>query len=141
MIQLSEVLFLNNCTTVIILPNQLKMEVSLYNYFEVVQMTFAERLKMLRQEKEVTQLKIGELLGVSARMISFYEIGKHIPREAESLIILAKYFDVSLDYLLGMSNVRNYNQLVKSFKAYSLLSDKGKEEADEYMLFLNQKYK
>jgi transcriptional regulator with XRE-family HTH domain len=117
------------------------MEVSLYNYFEVVKMTFAERLKMLRQEKEVTQTKIGELLGVSARMISFYEMGKHIPRDAESLIKLAKYFDVSLDYLLGMTSVRNYNQLVKSSKAYTSLPDKGKLEADEYILFLNHKYK
>jgi transcriptional regulator with XRE-family HTH domain len=104
-------------------------------------MTFAERLKMLRQEKEIKQADLGKLLGVSARMISFYEIGKHIPREAVSLIKLAEYFDVSLDYLLGMSNVRNYNHLVKSFKSYSLLSDKGKKEADEYMLFLSQKYK
>lgn len=104
-------------------------------------MTFGERLKMLRQEKEITQAELGQLLGVSARMIGFYEVGKHIPRDAESFIKLAKYFDVSLDYLLGMSNVRNYELLIKSYKMYISLSDKGKQAADEYIFFLNQKYK
>lgn len=104
-------------------------------------MTFAERLKMLRQEKEVTQSKLGILIGVSARMISFYERGKHIPRDAESLIKLSKYFDVSLDYLLGMSNVRNYDIMINSFKSYNALSDKGKQSADEFIQFLSQKYK
>lgn len=104
-------------------------------------MSFGERLKMLRQEKEVTQAEIGELLGVSPRMVSFYEDNTHIPRDAESLVKLAKYFDVSLDYLLDASNIKDYNNLLKSYKNYTSLPEKGKQEADEYVRFLKQKYK
>lgn len=104
-------------------------------------MTFGERLKKLRQEKEVTQAEIGELLEVSRRTISFYECDKHFPRDAESLIKLAKYFNVSLDYLLGSSDIKNYNSLHKAFKVYSSLPEQGRDQADEYLLFLRQKYK
>lgn len=104
-------------------------------------MTFGERLKKLRQEKEITQSTLGELIGVSARMISFYESDTHFPKDAQSLIKLAQYFKVSLDYLLGLTNNRNYDTLINSNKNYSKLPDKGKLEADEYILFLLQKYK
>lgn len=104
-------------------------------------MTFGECLKKLRQQKEVTQAEIGELLGVSSRMISFYESGRHFPRDAESLIKLAQYFGVSLDYLFGLSNIENYMELINSYKAYCSLPKQGKQQADEYILFLRQKYK
>lgn len=104
-------------------------------------MTFGECLKKLRQEKEVTQSAIGELLGVGSRMISFYESNKHFPRDAQSLIKLAEYFGVSLDYLLGISDIRNYDDMLKSFKIYKSLPEKGRDEVDEYVKFLVQKYK
>ena len=104
-------------------------------------MTFGERLKKLRQEKEVTQVEIGELLGVGRRMVSFYESNKHFPSDAESLIKLSAYFNVSLDYLLGTSDIRNYDDMLKSFNIYKVLPPEGMKEADEYMRFLVQKYK
>lgn len=104
-------------------------------------MTFGECLKKLRQEKEITQETLGEIIGVSARMIGYYESNTHFPKDAESLIKLAKYFNVSLDYLLGMNKNRNYNRLLQSNRNYNKLTDKGKREADEYILFLLQKYK
>jgi len=104
-------------------------------------MTFGERLKKLRQEKEITQSMLGELIGVSARMISFYESDMHFPKDAQSLIKLAQYFKVSLDYLLGMTNDRNYDNFTQFNKNYNKLPDKGKLEVEEYILFLLQKYK
>lgn len=104
-------------------------------------MSFGERLKKLRQEKEITQAVLGEIIGVSSRMVSFYENDTHFPSDAESLIKLAQYFDVSLDYLLDASNIKNYNDLLKSYETYISLPEKGKQEADEYIRFLKQKYK
>lgn len=104
-------------------------------------MTFGERLKKLRQERELTQGQIGELLGVGSRMISFYESDTHFPRDAESLIRLARYFDVSLDYLLGVTSIRNYDDFLTSHKIYKLLPEKGRQEADEYFLYLKYKYR
>lgn len=57
------------------------------------------RLKKLRKEKHITQLKLAMDLNMSQNTISRYENGQ---REAgyKELIELADYFDVSIDYLL-----------------------------------------
>ena len=60
------------------------------------------RLKELRKKKKVTQLKLAMDLNMNQNTISRYETGE---REAgyRELILLADYFNVSLDYLLGRS--------------------------------------
>ncbi len=104
-------------------------------------MSFGERLKNLRQEKEVTQAVVGKVINIGARMIGYYESDKHFPKDATSLIKLAEYFDVSFDYLFGVSNIRNYDDVLKSFNIYKSLPLEGRDQADEYMKFLVQKYK
>lgn len=61
---------------------------------------FGKRLHKLRKEKGLTQQQLGEIVGVGKVTISRYE--RH-GREAdyETLVKLAQYFDVSVDYLLG----------------------------------------
>ena len=66
---------------------------------------FSEVLRELRKEKKVSQRKLGELLGISDRNIRFYESGEHRP-DFEGLLLLADYFNVSLDYLVGRSDDR-----------------------------------
>lgn len=66
-------------------------------------MIFAERLKELRNKHKLSQAVLAELLKVSQRQISYYESGKDTP-PLPSLIILADYFHVSLDYLVGRSD-------------------------------------
>lgn len=57
------------------------------------------RLKELRKKKNITQLKLAMDLGMNQNAISRYETGE---READykTLIALADYFDVTIDYLL-----------------------------------------
>ncbi|MGN0527276.1 MAG: helix-turn-helix domain-containing protein [Acutalibacteraceae bacterium] len=57
------------------------------------------RLKELRKERGITQLKLAMDLGLSQNTVSRYETGE---READykTLIMLADYFGVSIDYLL-----------------------------------------
>lgn len=57
------------------------------------------RLKELRKEKGITQLKLAMDLGLNQNSVSRYETGE---READykTLIMLADYFDVTVDYLL-----------------------------------------
>lgn len=61
------------------------------------------RLKQLRQAQNISQLKLAMDLNMNQNSISRYETGE---REAdyETLIKLADYFGVSLDYLLGRSD-------------------------------------
>lgn len=66
---------------------------------------FANRLKALRKEKGLKQFDMGILLGCTSRNYQRLEYGEiNVP--ATTLIILADYFDVSIDYLLGRSDER-----------------------------------
>ena len=62
---------------------------------------FTERLKELRCEKGLSQTELAKALNVSQRSISSWETGFRQP-DYETLILIAKYFDVTTDYLLGI---------------------------------------
>ncbi len=62
-------------------------------------MSFAEKLKLVRKERNITQEELAELLDVSRQAVSKWESGMGYP-ETEKLIVLAKELDISLDYLL-----------------------------------------
>ena len=63
---------------------------------------FSERLRELRKARGLTQKQLADEIGANERGIRFYESGR-IP-DVESLIKLADYFAVSLDYLVGRSD-------------------------------------
>ena len=65
--------------------------------------TFPNRLKELRQSKCVTQKCMAEFLGMREQAYQMYEYGKREPNH-ETTIKLANYFEVSTDYLLGVSD-------------------------------------
>lgn len=71
--------------------------------------TYNERIKGLREDKDKTQQELAEYLHVAQNTYSQYENGKReIP--IESLIALCKYYNVSSDYILGLSNKRDNRQ-------------------------------
>jgi len=65
---------------------------------------FGERIKELRETKNLTRQQLADAMFVSVRLISYWENGK---RECDfnTLIKLSKFFDESIDYILG--NVDN----------------------------------
>jgi transcriptional regulator with XRE-family HTH domain len=63
--------------------------------------SFSENLKELRLEKGIGQVELAEKIGVSKGIISLWENGKREPT-LSSLIALAKFFDISLDSLVGI---------------------------------------
>ncbi len=67
------------------------------------------RIKELRNEQHITQLKMALDLNMSQNTISRYENGEREPGIAE-LIRIADYFHVSVDYLLGRTDKREMNQ-------------------------------
>ena len=64
---------------------------------------FKDRLKELRVENKVSQLELGKIINMSKMAISHWESGHSEPSIAQ-LKELAKFFDVSVDYLIGNSN-------------------------------------
>lgn len=59
-----------------------------------------ENLKSLRESRKITQSQLGEYLGAKKSAISLWESGKRQP-DQETLVRIATYFDVTVDYLLG----------------------------------------
>ncbi len=62
-----------------------------------------ERIKTLRVNKKVTQKEIAEGIGVSPVSVQRFEYGSVRP-SLDTIIALADFFDVSLDYLVGRSD-------------------------------------
>lgn len=62
------------------------------------------RLKDLREDNDLNQKELADVLGVHQTTYSSYEIGK-LSLTADVLIKLAKYYKVSVDYLLGLTDV------------------------------------
>ena len=61
---------------------------------------FPERLKALREGENLDRKTLAELCGLSKNVVSRYENGEREP-SSQSLVALADFFDVSVDYLLG----------------------------------------
>ena len=104
-------------------------------------LTFGERLRQLREERNLTQKAIAGIIGISPRMVSFYESGAHFPREEGTLLKLAQFFGVSTDYLLGYSDVRCVEQLRKLNQAFQGLPEAERESLMDYLDFLSAKQK
>lgn len=68
------------------------------------------RLKQLRLEKNLLQSDIAKIINKSDRAVGQYEREERDP-SSETWTILADYFGVSLDYLLGKSDIRNTNKI------------------------------
>ena len=61
---------------------------------------FTARLKELRNDKNLSQTDLASSTGLTQGAITYWETGQRIPN-AKAIIILARFFDVSTDYLLG----------------------------------------
>ena len=74
-----------------------------------------ERLKGLREDKDLRQEDIANYLNITQSAYSYYEIGKRqIPSDV--LIKLATYYNTSVDYILGLSNTKKYDNMLKLTK-------------------------
>ena len=67
------------------------------------------RLKELRFYKEKTQLQVQMETGIEQALLSKYENGVRVP-PTETLVILADYYDVSMDYIMGRTDNPKVNR-------------------------------
>ena len=65
-----------------------------------MELTFGEKIRLLREEKELNQTELGDAVGMTQRKISYLECGRYEP-SFDDLRALCRYFQVSADYLLG----------------------------------------
>ena len=68
-------------------------------------MNYAERIRALREDQDLRQVEVAKLLNVGQKTYSDYETMKiRIP--VESLIILAKFYNVDMNYITGVSDIK-----------------------------------
>mgnify|MGYP000277855305 CR=1 FL=1 len=106
----------------------------------------ARKIKLLRQEKNLTQQKLSELTGITLRSIINYENAVHEPN-SKSMVLLENFFNVSGSYLRGETEERDQmvwddseimdeveKQLISSMKALSNLAI-AQTDANKKILF------
>ena len=108
-------------------------------------LTLADRIKELRKLKDLTQADLGKILGVGKTTISMYENGNSSPND-EIKLKIAEYFNVSTDYLLGKTDIKNYDNMeptiaLHSDIPYEELPQEARDEINNFIEYVKQKYK
>lgn len=102
---------------------------------------FCKILRKLRKEKDMTQKDIATYLNVSDRLVGYYESGERMP-PPDILEKIADYFDVSIDYLLGRTNIKKqpvYSTKDEIKEDIDSLSPESKEDLKRYLELLKIK--
>lgn len=105
-------------------------------------MNFNVRLKQLRQKHKLTQGELAHILGLKPTAVSNYESKRNEP-SFDKLIALSQYFDVSCDYLLGISDAYLPvggevldKEIVDFFNLYQQLESHSTKELISYANYL-----
>lgn len=104
---------------------------------------FGKRLRSLRREKDVVMVEMAKDVGLTQTTLSKYENGKRIPN-IEILERIAQYLDVSADYLIGKTDIREpyykgTDDYIEGFRKEMAekghdISDKSKDEIIRLMI-------
>lgn len=105
-------------------------------------MSFGTILKKLRQDNNLTQDELAKKIETSRSNIANYENDKNMP-SVDILEKLAKLFNVTIDYLLGKSDIRNPEkadldklQIGLSAKDYSNITDEQIKQIEDFAKFV-----
>ena len=98
------------------------------------------RIKQLRNERNINQDVLAKLLGLEVAGISKLETGR-VPLKDDYIVKLAEYFNVSTDYLLGKSDIRNPEEQIKQefeFAYHKEMEGLSDEEIADALRFYKQ---
>ncbi|MFR4583339.1 helix-turn-helix domain-containing protein [Clostridium cadaveris] len=109
-------------------------------------MTLGERLKKLRLENNISQTELAKHFNIARSTLSQYESNQRTPND-ELKIKFSEFFGVSIDYLLGKTDIRSYTDdsnitvALHSDHEYDALPEEAKKEIANYIEYIKQKYK
>jgi transcriptional regulator with XRE-family HTH domain len=112
-------------------------------------MKFGDRIRLLRDEMNISRDDLANKLNISYSALSKYETNERFPRDEDFLNKIADFFDVSIDFLFGRSDMQkpdnNANEIVtKTFSLKESVTDLPQEaldQIDEYIRLMKLKYK
>lgn len=99
---------------------------------------FKFRLRDLRREHNLSGKDLASALGTTLFSISNWETGKNVP-SIDMLITISRYFDCSLDYLLGTSDIKCCSPFASKIHSTDRLDDEQVKEVNDFIDFLAQK--
>lgn len=100
--------FLTKCYSRSLYDNTSYLSSIHYDRMSLV-MCMQNNLRKLRKERKLTQLSLQMKTGIEQALISKYETGERIP-PTETLVILADFYNVSIDYILGRTDNPEINR-------------------------------
>lgn len=114
-------------------------------------MNLGNRIKLLREENDIKQKDLADYLNIGKSTLSQYESNQRIPSD-EIKNKIADYFNVSLDYLMGKSNIKesaedilkDKNNTIALHNANGIdeeLPYEAKKEIENFIEYVKQKYK
>ena len=96
-------------------------------------MTIAERIRLTRQQKKLSQTELAELAGVNKKSLSRYELDASIP-PADALKSIADALGVSTDYLLSDEHtIIKDKELLKKFEVIQDIDEQTKIVVDNFL--------
>ena len=108
-----------------------------------------ENLKKLREEAGITQKGLADAIGVSQQSINKYE-NHNIEPDIETLMRIARFFNTSVDYVVGNTDIRRRIEVVYSYElndaesrmleGYRKLSQKQKQSIDSIIENYNERW-
>lgn len=109
-------------------------------------MVFGKRIKQLRVEHQWTQEYVCEKLNISPGALSRYETSMYEPKSLELVKDFAELYNVSTDYLLGKTDVRNSGKQIDdvlneamigmSKEEYEALNETQKKQIRDFAIFV-----
>lgn len=72
-------------------------------------MNYSERMRALREDKDLSQKEVAQMLGIAQTTYSQYELEKR-PMPIDYLVALCRFYNVSADYMLGFTNKKEINK-------------------------------
>jgi len=100
----------------------------------------AKRLKELRESKGITQQELANIMNLSQQTIGHYEVGRAKP-DADTLARLANYFETTVDYLLGRTNIKDPIETIAAHHEGDEWTEEELAEIERFKEFIRMKRK
>ena len=113
------------------------MSIRIWRYLYMI----GERLRLLRKNRKISQEKLAEAIGVRKSTVSQYETNINDPSDPLKIGI-AKYFNVSIDYLMGLTDSETtFYDEARFWEIPETMTDEGKELVRDFIEFVDLREK
>lgn len=96
---------------------------------------YSTNILRIREDNDLSQRQLGEIINVNRVSISYWETGKQIPSIYKAMAIY-EHFNVSLDYIYNLSNVKKYNNVVRKDLDLNVIAKRIRKVRDDNNLTL-----